>query len=277
MITCPTPDSSVTTISLSLFLKTLARSQKSLQFFTLTNLLNVFIKVETYKNQADFTQCYNSQRFSHMWFHNSASLPKRSKGESQNPSKYQGCSCTKKELQRRKLLNTYSGRHLTLKTVPPGAAALANCVLERRRSDTCHQKNIAEQVPKNALKGIWWHKSPQSRPSCWSIENRHGRWQFCSHYESILWIDYADIGVTLLPIQSWSKISTPIHIWSLFPLGRRRQFESSATTSPMQTKPLSQNRTRCLDHRGWLRQSAAIQPVPLPMPMSPRNLRWWYL
>jgi hypothetical protein len=47
-------------MSLHLFLGTVARSQKSQQFFTLTDLWNIVIKA---KAQIGLTQCYNCQRF----------------------------------------------------------------------------------------------------------------------------------------------------------------------------------------------------------------------
>jgi hypothetical protein len=62
-------DGSITTISLPLFLVTLADSQKSQGIFTLTDICNIVMKVETYKAQTGLTQCYNCQRFGHIWVH----------------------------------------------------------------------------------------------------------------------------------------------------------------------------------------------------------------
>jgi hypothetical protein len=53
----PSPDGSITTISMPLFLGTLPRSQKS-QVFALTNLRTVIIKVETYKTLTEVFRAF---------------------------------------------------------------------------------------------------------------------------------------------------------------------------------------------------------------------------
>jgi hypothetical protein len=37
--------------------------------FKMTGLCQISIKVETYRNQNGLTQCYNFQKFSHIWAH----------------------------------------------------------------------------------------------------------------------------------------------------------------------------------------------------------------
>jgi hypothetical protein len=52
---------------LPLFLITLPRTEKSQEIFKLTCLCHISIKVEAYKNQNGLTQCYNCQKFGHVW------------------------------------------------------------------------------------------------------------------------------------------------------------------------------------------------------------------
>jgi hypothetical protein len=54
-------------ITLLLFLVTLPRTTKSQDLFKLSNLCHISIKVESYKSQNDLTQCYNCQKFGHVW------------------------------------------------------------------------------------------------------------------------------------------------------------------------------------------------------------------
>jgi hypothetical protein len=54
-------------VTLSLFLVTLPRTQKSQEIFKLSNLCYICIKVEAYKSQSSLTQCYNCQKFGHVW------------------------------------------------------------------------------------------------------------------------------------------------------------------------------------------------------------------
>jgi hypothetical protein len=66
---CPSPEGGVTLVSLPLFLITLVRNQKSLDIFKISNLCNIIVKVEAYKSKSGLTQCYNCQRFGHIWVH----------------------------------------------------------------------------------------------------------------------------------------------------------------------------------------------------------------
>jgi hypothetical protein len=54
-------------INLPLFLFTLPRSTKSQEIFKLTGLCHISIKAEAYKAQNNLTQCYNCQKFGHVW------------------------------------------------------------------------------------------------------------------------------------------------------------------------------------------------------------------
>lgn len=65
----PSPDGSLATFSLTLFLVTLTRSQKSKLIFTFTSPSSLVIKVEVYKTQTGLKQCYNYQRFGHVCVH----------------------------------------------------------------------------------------------------------------------------------------------------------------------------------------------------------------
>jgi hypothetical protein len=65
----PSPEGGATCISLPLSLVDLARSQKSQDIFKITSLCNIIIKLETYTSQKRLTQCYNCQRFGHIWVH----------------------------------------------------------------------------------------------------------------------------------------------------------------------------------------------------------------
>jgi hypothetical protein len=52
---------------LPLFLVTLPRTEKSQDIFTLASLCHISIKVEMYGNRNGLTQCYNCQKFGHVW------------------------------------------------------------------------------------------------------------------------------------------------------------------------------------------------------------------
>jgi hypothetical protein len=54
-------------ITLPLFLVTLPRTQKSQEIFRLSSLCHICIKVEAYKSKSFLTQCFNCQKFGHVW------------------------------------------------------------------------------------------------------------------------------------------------------------------------------------------------------------------
>jgi hypothetical protein len=56
-----------TCITLPLFLIILPRMTKSQDLFKLPNLCHISIKVESYKSQNALAQCYNCQKFGHVW------------------------------------------------------------------------------------------------------------------------------------------------------------------------------------------------------------------
>jgi hypothetical protein len=56
-----------TNITLPLFLVTLPRTTKSSEIFQLSSLCHISIKVEAYKSQNNLTQCFNCQKFGHVW------------------------------------------------------------------------------------------------------------------------------------------------------------------------------------------------------------------
>jgi hypothetical protein len=56
-----------TPVTLPLFLVTLPRTTKSQELFKLSNLCHIAIKVEAYSSQNPLSQCYNCQKFGHVW------------------------------------------------------------------------------------------------------------------------------------------------------------------------------------------------------------------
>jgi hypothetical protein len=139
-------------------------------------LCHIAIRVEAYKAQIGLTQCYNCQKFGHVWAHckqppgcmwcgsghlhkefpekgNAASIPtccncKLVDGEEPHPSTYRGCSRARDEMQKRtsqRPLKATSGRvFLSNHTTPSFAAAL--------RSNTQHQQqprppSVAQACP----------------------------------------------------------------------------------------------------------------------------------
>jgi hypothetical protein len=54
-----------------------------------------------------------------------------------------------------------------------------------------------------------------------STDRRCWRGEVCSCYESSIWTGYEEIKVTINPVRTSSTFSTPVFVWSLFPLGRR--------------------------------------------------------
>lgn len=63
----PSPEGGVTPVSLSLFLLTLVRNQKWQEFFKISNLCKVIVKVGAYKSKFCLTQSYNCQSFGSIW------------------------------------------------------------------------------------------------------------------------------------------------------------------------------------------------------------------
>jgi hypothetical protein len=60
------PDGSAS-ITLPLFLMTLPKNTESPELFKLSSLCHISIKVEAYKSRNTLTQCYNCQKFGHVW------------------------------------------------------------------------------------------------------------------------------------------------------------------------------------------------------------------
>jgi hypothetical protein len=65
----PTTEGGVSNTPPLLFLVTLVKNQKVPEIFKLTTLGNIVMKVEAYRSQNRLTQCYNCQRFGHIWVH----------------------------------------------------------------------------------------------------------------------------------------------------------------------------------------------------------------
>jgi hypothetical protein len=147
-------------INLPLFLITLPRTPKSQDIFKIRSICYIAVKVEAYRAQTGLTQCYNCQKFGHVWANckqpprcmwcggghlhkdcpekgNVASKPaccncKLGEGEEPHPSNYRGCSHAKEELRKRKPQRTpkpTTGRVFSSNYINPGmsfAAALRN-------------------------------------------------------------------------------------------------------------------------------------------------------
>jgi hypothetical protein len=67
MSTARKPPEGTTHTSMPLFLVTLRRKTKSQDLFKLSSLCHISVKVESYKSQNALTQCYNCQKFGHVW------------------------------------------------------------------------------------------------------------------------------------------------------------------------------------------------------------------
>jgi hypothetical protein len=63
----PSPKTGAYPTNLPLFLITLDRAEKSKDIFKLTNICHIAVKVEAYRAQSGLTQCYNCQKFGHVW------------------------------------------------------------------------------------------------------------------------------------------------------------------------------------------------------------------
>jgi hypothetical protein len=175
------PPQGTTTVNLPLFLVTLPRTAKSQEIFKLTGLCHISIRVEAYKAQTGLTQCFNCQKFGHVWANcrqpprclwcggghihkecpekgNAASTPsccncKLAEGEKPHPSNYRGCSHARDEMRNRKAQRTpktTTGRvfssHLTTQGVS-FAAALRSSPDQLQRP---HPHNAAAAGPATA-------------------------------------------------------------------------------------------------------------------------------
>jgi len=69
-----------------------------------------------------------------------------------------------------------------------------------------------------------------------STESIHWRGQIYCHNESSLWTGYGEIRITNSSILSFSTVRTPTPVWSLLPSGRRQQYESWSSVSPVEAK-----------------------------------------
>jgi hypothetical protein len=155
---CPSPEGGSHTVNLPLFLVTLTRTPKSQEIFKLSSLCHIMIKVEAYRAQNGLTQCFNCQKFGHVWAnfrqpgwlwcgggHLHKECPEAEKekstpnccncnlqeGERPHPSSYRGCRHAKEESLRRRNQRSpnkgTSGRTFSSNYVTPGqsfAAAL---------------------------------------------------------------------------------------------------------------------------------------------------------
>jgi hypothetical protein len=174
-----------TNITLPLFLVTLPRTTKSSELFKLSSLCHISIKVQACKSNKILTQCFNCQKFGHVWAnckqppprclwcgggHLHKDCPEKGNasstlaccncqladGEKAHPANYRGCKHAKEEMRKKKPQGTpkiTSGRVFSSNPVKPNlsfAAALrgrlrSNHSRRQRQSPPAHR----EQKPMN--------------------------------------------------------------------------------------------------------------------------------
>jgi hypothetical protein len=190
-----------THVNLPLFLITLPRNPKSQEIFKLRGLCHISIKVEAYKAQAGLTQCYNCQKFGHVWAncrqpprclwcgggHLHKECPEKEKisstpaccncklaeGENPHPSNYRGCSHAKDELRKKKAQRApqpATGRLFSASYATPGvtyAAALQNSTQPQPRQATKPAPAGVEQprVPPQAQQRLQNHTGQSAQAS----------------------------------------------------------------------------------------------------------------
>jgi hypothetical protein len=169
------PEGGSMKINLPLFLVTLCRNSTSPEIFKLASLCHIAIRVEAYRAQNSLTQCFNCQKFGHVWancrqpprcmwcggghLHKECpeaqnkenSIPSccnctLKNGEMPHPSNYRGCSHAKEELQRRKAQRSTNRneakRTFTSNHVVPGQS-FAEAVRVNRRQPQEEQRTTA--------------------------------------------------------------------------------------------------------------------------------------
>jgi hypothetical protein len=65
--TRPSPAEGTATVNIPFFLITIPRMSKSHEIFELMNLCHIANRVEVYNAETGLTQCYNCQKFGHIW------------------------------------------------------------------------------------------------------------------------------------------------------------------------------------------------------------------
>jgi len=96
--------------------------------------------------------------------------------------------------------------------------------------------------------------------------------QVCCHFESSLWTDYTEIRVTIRP--DHEAQSAPLSLSDPSPQGVGNSTNHQQLSHRYKLNlVISPHRARCLDLTGGLRESAAMQPVPLPL-LVPRTSSW---
>jgi hypothetical protein len=159
-------------ITLPLFLVTLPRTEKSQDVFKLSSLCHISMKVEAYKSQNTLTQCFNCQKFGHVWANckqpprclwcggghlhkdcpekgNGSSTPgccncQLAEGERAHPANYRGCRHAKEEMRKKKpqgTPKTTSGRVFSSNPVKPHLSFTA--VLRGQADNHPHQEVAA--------------------------------------------------------------------------------------------------------------------------------------
>jgi hypothetical protein len=184
----PSPEGGSRTSNLPLFLITLTRNPKSQEIFQLTSICHIMVRVEAYRAQNALTQCYNCQKFGHIWVncrqpprcmwcgggHLHKECPESGKesvpsccncslkeGEKPHPSNYRGCSHAKEESLRRRSQRTTPkeavGRKFSSRPVLPGksfAAALRGKPQQQQQPRTEPAERIAPLFnPKHQMSG----------------------------------------------------------------------------------------------------------------------------
>jgi hypothetical protein len=168
--------------NLPLFLITLPRTKKSQEIFRLTGLCHIAIRVEAYRGQSGLTQCYNCQKFGHVWANcrqpprclwcggghlhkecpeknNAASTPaccycQLAEGDKQHPANYRGCRLAKEELQKKKSQSkpkATTGRAFSSRQTTPGISFAAALRGGTQQQPQAPQVSTPEQPPTRNL------------------------------------------------------------------------------------------------------------------------------
>jgi hypothetical protein len=168
-----------THITLPLFLVTLPRTTKSQDQFKLSSLCHISSKVESYKYQNALTQCYNCQKFGHVWANCKQPLCclwfgggylhgdcpaccncQLAEGERAHPANYRSCRHAKEEMRKKKPQGTpkkrnWKGVDIQFKKnqVYPS----------QQRSEVTMIKRHTRRKPKVKVKGIPFLQTPNNR------------------------------------------------------------------------------------------------------------------
>jgi hypothetical protein len=184
-----------THITLPMFLVTLPRTTKSQDLYKLSTLCHISIKVESYKSQNALTQCYNCQKFGHVWpnckqpprclwcggghLHrdcqvkgNASSTPgccncQLTEGQTAHPTNYRGCKHAKEEMQKKKQKGTpknATGRVFASKFIKP-SVSFAAALLGHADQKTHDEENASASIRDTVHPNTKQQETGQSVPA----------------------------------------------------------------------------------------------------------------